>query len=234
MPIADQVVLSLFPGIGLLDTAFELEGFCVVRGPDPLWGGDVARFHIPPGRFDGIIGGPPCQTFSVLSFMVRQNGRQPKFGNMIPEFERVVIEGQPSWFIMENVPQAPLPDIPGYLLDNVIVNNRRFGDVLGFGARQHRTRRFSFGTRDGARLPLDLALLARGAAAHAVLGGQGSGLLRRHAYSIEEACELQGLPRDFCRDMPFTRAGKFRAIGNAVPIPMGRAIARGVRRAMCL
>lgn len=35
-------VLSLFPGLGLLDLAFEDAGFCVVRGPDHLWGGDVA------------------------------------------------------------------------------------------------------------------------------------------------------------------------------------------------
>jgi DNA (cytosine-5)-methyltransferase 1 len=46
------VGLSLFPGIGLLDKAFELEGFCVVRGPDVLWGGDVRGFHPPAGRFD--------------------------------------------------------------------------------------------------------------------------------------------------------------------------------------
>lgn len=30
------LVLSLFPGIGLLDMAFEEEGFCVVRGHDRL------------------------------------------------------------------------------------------------------------------------------------------------------------------------------------------------------
>jgi hypothetical protein len=40
-PRERQLVLSLFPGIGLLDLAFEEEGFCVVRGPDLLWGGDV-------------------------------------------------------------------------------------------------------------------------------------------------------------------------------------------------
>ncbi len=28
-----DLVLSLFPGIGLLDMAFEAEGFCVVRAP---------------------------------------------------------------------------------------------------------------------------------------------------------------------------------------------------------
>lgn len=62
------LVLSLFPGIGLLDRAFEEEGFCVVRGPDLLWGGDVRRFHPPAGLFAGIIGGPPCQAFSQLRF----------------------------------------------------------------------------------------------------------------------------------------------------------------------
>lgn len=40
-----ELVLSLFPGIGLLDMAFEEEGFCVVRGPDLLWGGDIKNFQ---------------------------------------------------------------------------------------------------------------------------------------------------------------------------------------------
>lgn len=35
--MSQPLVLSLFPGIGLLDMAFELEGFCIVRGPDVLW-----------------------------------------------------------------------------------------------------------------------------------------------------------------------------------------------------
>lgn len=86
------LVLSLFPGIGLLDMAFELEGFCVARGPDVLWGGDIRRFHPPAGKFDGVIGGPPCQAFSRLAHMVRANGYTPKFGNLIPEFERCVHE----------------------------------------------------------------------------------------------------------------------------------------------
>ena len=47
-----MLVLSLFPGIGLLDMAFEEEGFCVVRGPDLLWGGDVRSFRPPAGKFD--------------------------------------------------------------------------------------------------------------------------------------------------------------------------------------
>lgn len=52
-----MLVLSLFPGIGLLDMAFEEHGFTVVRGPDILWGGDIHKFTPPSGKFDGIIGG---------------------------------------------------------------------------------------------------------------------------------------------------------------------------------
>ena len=110
-----ELVLSLFPGIGLLDRAFEEEGFCVVRGPDLLWGGNVKTFHAPAGAFEGIIGGPPCQRFSPLQHLVRYN-REKNGGqgyaeaeNLIPEFERIVQESQPPWFLMENVPQAPTP-----------------------------------------------------------------------------------------------------------------------------
>ena len=51
----NELVLSLYPGIGLLDRAFEDEGYMVVRGPDPLWGGDIRRFHVPAGAFAGVI-----------------------------------------------------------------------------------------------------------------------------------------------------------------------------------
>jgi hypothetical protein len=78
------LVLSCFPGIGLLDRAFEEEGFCVVRGPDLLWGGDIRTFHPPAGRFDGVIGGPPCQLFSSFRHLNPNVGRH---GNLIPEFE---------------------------------------------------------------------------------------------------------------------------------------------------
>src|SRR5713226_3268861 len=109
-----MLVLSLFPGIGLIDMAFEEEGFCVVRGPDLLWGGDIRRFHPPAGKFDGVIGGPPCQAFSTLAALNHHLGNEPKFGNLIPEFERCVGEAEPEWFVMENVPGAPVPKVPGF------------------------------------------------------------------------------------------------------------------------
>ena len=37
-----SLVLSLFPGIGLLDRAFEEHGFCVVRGPGGVQSPQVA------------------------------------------------------------------------------------------------------------------------------------------------------------------------------------------------
>jgi DNA (cytosine-5)-methyltransferase 1 len=134
-----MLTLSLFPGIGLLDRAFELEGFCVVRGPDCLWGGDIRTFHPPAGRFDGIIGGPPCQMFSSLANLVRANGYEPRFGNLIPEFERCVLEAQPSWFLMENVPAAPIPSVKGYTVKAFELDNAWLGE------EQRRRRRFCFG-----------------------------------------------------------------------------------------
>jgi DNA (cytosine-5)-methyltransferase 1 len=55
----------------------------------------------------------------------------------------------------------------------------------------------------------------------------GIGLL-----DLEDACELQGLPRDFTEHMPFRKDAKLKAIANGVPLPMGRAIARAVKRAV--
>jgi DNA (cytosine-5)-methyltransferase 1 len=130
------------------------EGFCVVRGPDLLWGGDIRRFHPPAGRFDGVIGGPPCQAFSRLRHLVTAlYGADKLKPNMIPEFERVVAEAAPGWFVMENVPDAPEPVVPGYGVGSTLLNNRWLGE------RQNRLRRFSFGSLSGARLHVpDFAL----------------------------------------------------------------------------
>lgn len=243
--MSGELVLSLFPGIGLLDRAFEEEGFCVVRGPDVLWGGDVRRFHPPAGRFDGVIGGPPCQSFTPLAGINRALGRPERYGNLIPEFERVVGEAEPSWFLMENVERAPLPGVQGYVVSSLTLDNRWLGE------EQARRRRFSFGTREGARLIVDrLALFEHPSRESAVtsttgyLVSSGQGYMKSAAAidrqrdaarrPISRLSELQGLPPTFLADAPFTDAGKRKVIANGVPIPMGRAIARAVRRAMGL
>lgn len=160
------LVLSLFPGIGLLDQAFEEEGFCVVRGPDLLWGGDIKHFHPPAKKFDGVIGGPPCQAFSRLRHIVEANGYQVA-EDLIPEYERCVSEARPTWFLMENVEDAPEPSLADYANFSQLIKDVR----------------------------------------------------------------LQGLPDDF--DLPpFTTSAKIKAIGNGVPLAMGRAVAQAIKLAI--
>jgi DNA (cytosine-5)-methyltransferase 1 len=228
--------------------AFEEEGFTVGRGPDVLWGGDVRRFHPPAGRFDGVIGGPPCQPFSQLVHMIRANGYEPRHDNLIPEYERVVAEAQPAWWLMEEVPAAPVPNVDGYITRGLLLDNR------WIGGEQQRKRRISFGTSAGALLELDVVALERQEWAFAVTGDArnrpvavgGSGKLKANAtggrtsalnrgggtLAFEEMCRLQGLPPDFLADAPFTKTAKRQAVGNGVPLPMGRAIARAVKKAV--
>jgi len=224
-----DLVLSLFPGIGLLDMAFEEVGFCVVRGPDLLWGGDIRHFHPPAGRFDGVIGGPPCQVFSRLRSLLKATGHDVRHGNLIPEFERVVSEVRPRWFLMENVSQAPVPSVIGYQVKVFDLCNRWVGGV------QRRKRRFSFGTHDGTELDVDIVALEAFDCAVAVLAGHGPigrGKNYQGTVSIAKMCELQGLPQDFLDEAPFTVQGKRRVLGNGVPLPMGRAIAQAVVKAV--
>ena len=253
------LVLSLFPGIGLLDRAFEARGFCVVRGPDVLWGGDIRTWHPPPGRFDGVIGGPPCQAFSTLADLVRAKGHEPRFGNLIPEFERCVAEAQPAWFLMENVRGAPVPAVAGYAVSSFTVGNEAIAGDDALGQAQERVRRFSFGMRNGQvvdlRKYIQLAALMLPRTSGAVtqtyinnseqakrrtptVAAAHSGAKRRPrgdhlvVYQWQRMLELQGLPPDFLEHAPLTVEGKRKAVANGVPLPLGRAIARAVRDAI--
>ena len=233
----------------MLDMAFEQEGFCVVRGPDLVFGGDIHRFRAVPGKFDGVIGGPPCQAFSQLRHIVEANGFQTA-PNLIPEYERVVGEAQPGWFVMENVPAAPEPVVPGYIVRSVLLR-----DVWVGGATM-RQRRFSFGTRDGRALHVETLALHQITAEPAVTcdmrrrpvaiggsgkrkpnesGGRTSSLNRGGgAETLDRMLELQGLPPDFFHDdCPLTASGKKMMVGNGVPLPMGRAVALAVKSAIC-
>lgn len=246
-------MLSLFPGIGLLDMAFEEEGFCVVRGPDVLWGGDIRKFHPPHTRFDGVIGGPPCQLFSQMRHIQPLAGK--KHGNLIPEFERVVSEADPWWFVMENVRDAPLPVVSRFRVNSQILKD------VWVGGETMRLRRISFGVH-GAHRHASAELRIEQVALHTqepevsalagasdrtpvMIGGSGKvkktyGNSGRRSVlgsssgvnSYAEKLRQQGLPTDFLSDAPFTASGKSHAVGNGVPLPMGRAIAKAVKRAM--
>lgn len=221
------LVLSLFPGIGLLDQAFEEEGFTVVRGPDLLWGGDVRNFHPPADVFDGVIGGPPCQRFSGLGNVNRARwGDDSVMPDMIPEFERVVREALPRWFLMENVPGAYEPQVAEYEVVSRICNNR------WCGGEQSRERRFSFGHWMELR-PFHIegvALEPAGYVPTVISTGQnGKGGNRA---SVEFMARAQGLDPARFENSPFTTTELRRAIANGVPLPMGRAVARAVKAAL--
>ena len=236
-----RLVLSIFPGIDLLGCAFEEQGFCVVRGPDVLWGGDIRRFDPPSNTFYGIIAGPPCQEFSRLAHMVRHNGLQPRFGNLIPEFERCVLAAQPQWFVMEEVPDAPAPVVNGYGHHTFLLNNRQLGE------RQNRLRRWTFGWLGGRRSlhvetvvfehpEFEYAACGVGRAVPVRLGGSGEvkrtrrlpGTHRSRA-NFAALCKAQGLAEIF--DLPgCTVAAKCNAVSNGVPLAMGRAIAKAVTK----
>lgn len=209
-----SMVLSLFPGVGVFDRAFEAEGFCVVRGPDLLWGGDVARFQPPRGVFSGIKGGSPCHDYSCAR-------RAPPTGEgdrLMAEFARVVHEADPFWWLLENVPRAPLLSIDGYPATQRIDVNQ------GWYSGISRLRHFQFACKSGATLQIPRGRPVRGAEP-AALACDGRG--------FREVCRLQGLPADF--DLPgFTLGEKTRAVGNGVPLVMGRVVARAVRRAIGL
>ena len=213
-----MLVLSLFPGIGLLDHAFELEGFCVVRGPDLLWGGDIRNFHPPANRFDGIIGGPPCQDFS------RARRNIPPTGNgeaMLLEYARVVTETQPQWWLLENVERTPNVSVPGYITHRIDLNARECG------SNQNRLRHFQFGSLSGITLTPKRDAPG-GSYAPCVTATEGKRSNRR---DWPDFCALQGLPRDFT--LPgFTVEEAYRAVGNGVPIPLGLRIAQAIKSAM--
>lgn len=205
------LVLSLFPGIDLLGRAFELEGFCVVRGPDPAIGtGDIRDFN-PPRTFTGIIAGPPCQDFSVAR-------RIPATGEgiaMLNQCVRIIEEVIPAWWLIENVPTVPDIRIEGYTHQRIDLRANEFG------LRQSRLRHFQFGSRF-----FQVLIVERGPEVDATeacaMACEGEKASRR---TWSNFCELQGLEPDF--DLPyFTQAARYRAVGNGVPLPMGRAIAR--------
>lgn len=172
---ASDLVLSLFPGIGLLDMAFEQAGFCVVRGPDLLWGGDIRRFEPPPGRFEGVIGGSPCQDFSKA----RRAAPTGVGYEMIWEFRRVVLAAKPTWWLLENVPTVPDLPIPGYSWQRLDLN------ATQFGSPQRRIRHFQFGDIAGRYLVIDRPAVK--------VGGDWEATVTSKT-PFEVACVLQGIP----------------------------------------
>lgn len=205
--LSHKLVLSLFPGVGLLDRAFEAKGFCIVRGPDLLWGGDIRRFHPPSGVFWGVIGGPPCQDFSGL-----RRDEPTGYGlEMLEEYSRCVLAADPEWWLMENVARVTDLVMPGWSPQRLDINQGWYGDST-------RLRHIQFGSKSGRMLNVTRRRVTEGL--------EGAALASDNR-PFRELCRLQGLPDDY--DLPgFLMEAKKRAVGNGVPYQMGLELAQAV------
>jgi len=212
---ASTLVLSLFPGIDLLGRAFSEAGFCIVSGPDLITGGRIEDFRGMLGRFDGIIAGPAFQDFSSA----RRN--VPPSGNglhCLQELLRVILECEPTWWLVENVPGVPDLAVSGYSVQRLGVTDAEFS------GRQLRRRHIQFGHRLGWIIRPERRQLSHGRrVGPAALASDGHRVTR----SFAEHCRLQGLDRPVT--LPgWSRNARFTAVGNGVPMSVGRALAAAV------
>lgn len=197
--MAHKLLLSVFPGIDMLGMGFENNGFCVVRSPDLITGGNIRNFTPPTGVFDGVFGGPPCQDFSAL------NRNPTGYGQlMLNEYRRVVATARPAWFLCENVARFPSFEIEGY-------TQQRFELDLSWFSEFSRCRHFIFGSLSG-KLLNPIKKIRRQVSGGAVTGND--------TRSFSACCEIQGLPKEF--NLPFfSLEGKKKAVANGVPLQMG-------------
>lgn len=218
-----ELVLSLFPGVGLFDRAFSRTGFCVVRGPDIILGEDVRDFRVPLCRVDGVIAGPPCQGYSAMN----RYRTDPNHWSVRNSLELLAItltlikEARPLWWCIENVPNVPDVAVPGYTTQRIPIND------FECGGRQIRWRHFQFGHRHGYHLrPVRVndqsVSRRRGRRPVAVTTKP----ISRHQ-TFRDQCRRQGFdPIDLSG---WTKTLKFATVGAGVPLPMGLAIAEAVR-----
>ena len=185
-------VISLFSGCGGLDLGFEQAGFRIVfandidkslnetyelnhglkldnRSIEDLKGKDLPEA-------DGIIGGPPCQSWSLAGKML---GAKDKRGMLFYEYVRVIREKKPKFFVAENVPGIvssahiaefkkllSLFEEAGYALSYKVL------DARDYGVPQERKRVIIVGYRKDLGIKFEFPRPTHSAAAGETVGGK--------------------------------------------------------------
>ncbi len=138
-------IISLFSGAGGLDKGFELAGFDTVWANEydkSIW--QTFRYNFPNTFLDtssiravlsvnipeciGIIGGPPCQSWSEAGAL---RGINDERGKLFYEFIRVLRDKKPLFFLAENV-SGMLAKRHELALNNIIKLFQESGYILNY------------------------------------------------------------------------------------------------------
>jgi DNA (cytosine-5)-methyltransferase 1 len=178
--------VSLYTGCGGLDLGFGDAGFRTIWANDidpfaletyrnelvrrghhlpEIFCGDISKAVLPPkGSADVVIGGPPCQGFSVAGKMDPGDPRS----RQVWEFFRVVEELDPSAFVMENVKALATNSRWAGTIEALEAKGEKLGyncrvmilNAANFGVPQMRERMFLVGTKQGI-MPKPNSLMER-------------------------------------------------------------------------
>lgn len=161
-------VLSLFSGAGGLDLGFEQAGFTIAMANEydktiwatykknhdaPLLQGDIRNITDKdfPDDIDGIIGGPPCQSWSEAGAL---RGINDSRGQLFYDYIRILQKKQPKFFLAENV-SGMLANRHSEAVKNIINLFEKSGynvsitlvNAADYGVPQDRKRVFYIGFR---------------------------------------------------------------------------------------
>lgn len=162
-------VISLFSGCGGLDLGFERAGFKVPVANEfdkTIWDtfianhpktklikGDIRNINEDdfPDKIDGIIGGPPCQSWSEAGSL---RGIDDERGQLFYEYIRILKNKQPKFFLAENV-SGMLANRHSDAVKNIVAMFEECGydvsislvNAKDYGVAQERKRVFYIGFR---------------------------------------------------------------------------------------
>lgn len=161
-------IISLFSGAGGMDLGFQKAGFEISVANEydkTIWStyeknhnahllkGDIRQFGEDdfPNDCDGIIGGPPCQSWSEAGAL---RGIDDARGQLFFDYIRILKAKQPKFFVAENV-SGMLAQRHNAAVQNIIDMFEQSGyhvfikmlDAYDFGVAQTRKRVFYIGFR---------------------------------------------------------------------------------------